>query len=461
MDATVLARAQMGVSLAFHIVFAALGVGLPLILLIVECMHLRTGDRDYRDLAKMLGRGTAILFAVGAVSGTVLSFELGLLWPRFMGAFGDVIGPLFGLEGFAFFTEAIFLGVYLYGRERVSSRVHLFSCAVVAASGALSAAFVTLVNAWMNAPSGVGWDGTRVTSLDLAQAMFAPSGFTQVAHATFACYAATAWAMSGIQAWIARRHAPGSALHTLHEKALRIALGVAVASTFVMMLTGDLSAKHVARAQPWKLAAMEARFETRTCAPLSVGGIPDVDTRTVSWALELPCGLSILTHLDPQAEVLGLDRVPRDEWPPVARTHYAFQIMVGAGTTLAALSALLVFLRLRKSKWLMDARLRGVVMLVSPLGFVALEAGWCVTEFGRQPFIARGLLRTADAVTPQLHLDVRLVAFGILYLVLGAFVALLLRAQFVAAARARTAEPDRSGAEGEMRPDRSGARNAK
>lgn len=429
MDPVIVARAQMGLSLAFHIVFAALGVGLPLILVLAEWTYRKTGDRDYLELAKMLAKGTAILFAVGAVSGTVLSFELGLLWPKFMGAFGDVVGPLFGLEGFAFFTEAIFLGIYLYGRERVSSGLHFFSAIVVALSGALSAVFVTLVNAWMNAPAGVTWDGTKIVELDLAKAMFAPSGFTQVLHTLIACYAATAWAMVGIHAWIAR----SPRRPELHEKALRLALRVAVVSTVCMLVTGDLSAKHVAKAQPWKLAAMEARFETTACAPLLIGGIPDEETRTVSTALEIPCGLSILTHMDPHAVVPGLDTIPRSEWPPVARTHYAFQLMVGAGSTLFALSVLLLVARWKKPAWLDHRRVRQVLILVAPLGFIALEAGWCVTEFGRQPFIARGLLRTADAVTPRLHLDIRLVAFGILYLLLGVIVVLLLRAQFVAA----------------------------
>jgi len=432
MDPTVIARAQMGVSLAFHIVFAALGVGLPLILVLTEWRYRKTGDRDYVDLAKMLGRGTAILFAVGAVSGTVLSFELGLLWPRFMGTFGDVIGPLFGLEGFAFFTEAIFLGIYLYGRDRVSPRLHFFACVVVAVSGALSAAFVTLVNAWMNAPTGVVWDGTRVVSIDLARSMFAPSGLSQVLHTVIACYTATAWAMVGVHVWIAR----SPRRPELHEKALRLALAVAVACTFGMMLTGDLSAQHVGKDQPWKLAAMEARFVTEPCAPFSIGGIPNEDTKTVSHVIEVPCVLSIMTHHDPNAPVLGLDSVPRDEWPPVARTHYAFQIMVGSGMVLAAVSALVLLLRWRAPKRLDDVRLRRVLLLVSPLGFVAMEAGWCVTEFGRQPFVARGLMRTKDAATPAMHLDVRLVAFGLLYALLGGIVVYLLRAQFVEARRA-------------------------
>jgi cytochrome d ubiquinol oxidase subunit I len=202
------ARAQMGLSLAFHIVFAAAGVALPLLMVISDLRWLRTGDEHYLTLSRRMAKGTAILFAVGAVSGTVLSFELGLLWPQFMGTFGGVIGLPFGLEGFAFFTEAIFLGLYLYGRGRVSRGLHLFSGLAVAASGAASAFFVVLVNAFMNLPTGFKLEGGRAVAVDPLAAMFSPPWAHEVVHVLLSSYQATAFLMAGLHALLLLRH-PG------------------------------------------------------------------------------------------------------------------------------------------------------------------------------------------------------------------------------------------------------------
>src|SRR4051812_10743382 len=258
MDLLHYARAQMGLSLAFHIVFAAVGVGLPVLLFISDALYLRTKDPDYLELSKRLAKGTSVLFAVGAVSGTGLSFELGLLWPNFMERFGEVIGIPFSLEGFAFFTEAIFLGIYLYGRGRISPRLHLFSAGVVAVSGAASAFFVTLVNAFMNNPRGFELHGGVLTNIDPLAAMWSPSWATQTVHVLISSYQATAWAMVGIHAFMLLRY-PAS---TFHRKALKVALPVAVITALIQPLSGDRSAKHIAEHQPWKLAAAEAHFET-------------------------------------------------------------------------------------------------------------------------------------------------------------------------------------------------------
>ncbi len=409
------ARAQMGLSLAFHIVFAAAGVALPLLMVLADIRYLRTKDPEYLTLSKRMAKGTAILFAVGAVSGTVLSFELGLLWPRFMGTFGEVIGLPFALEGFAFFTEAIFLGIYLYGRGRVSPGFHLFSGIAVAVSGAASAFFVTLVNSTMNLPTGFRMENGRAVDVDPLAAMFSPSWAHQVVHVLISSYQATAFLMAGIHALFLLKE-PKS---TFHRKAFGIALWVACVTAVLQPLSGDLSAAGVARDQPVKLAAMEAQFETEQGAPLRIGGLPDVATRTVKYALEIPYGLSLLAFKDPKAVVRGLNEFPRDEWPPVLGVHLAFQVMVGAGTLMAGLSVVTAFLAWRRrrvpdGKWL----LRGWV-LAGPLGMIALEAGWLVTELGRQPWIMRGAMRTAEAVTPFQHLAAPFWIFTVVYLFLG------------------------------------------
>jgi cytochrome d ubiquinol oxidase subunit I len=415
MNDVLFARAQMGLSLAFHIVFAAVGVGLPALLVLADLYRRRTGDDEYAAISRRLAKGTGVLFAVGAVSGTVLSFELGLLWPRFMERFGALVGLPFALEGFAFFTEAIFLGIYLYAREQVSPRLHLFSGIAVAISGAASAFFVTLVNAFMNNPGGS----------DPVAAMWSPSWLPQSIHVLISSYQATAFAMAAIHAAMLLRH-PSSGFH---RKALGVALPVACATALLQPLSGDFSAKHLATHQPAKLAAAEGLFRTQARAPLHIGGWPDEEARTMRFALEIPAGLSFLAFGDFDHPVRGLEEIPRQDWPPVARTHIAFQLMVGSGVAMAALSLLTVALYLRRRRLPTARPFLWAVVAAGPLGLVALEAGWLMTEWGRQPWIVRGLMRTSEAVTPFSPLWPPFVAFTTVYLFLGAIVGYLLYRQ--------------------------------
>ena len=302
------ARTQMALSLGFHIVFAEIGIAMPLMMVIAEWRWHRTGDRVFLELAHRWAKGTAILFAVGAVSGTVLSFELGLLWPGFMRFAGPIIGIPFSLEGFAFFLEAIFLGVYLYGWERVSRRAHLAAGVVVAVSGAASALFVVLVNAWMNTPTGyqLARDGS-LASIDPIAAMQSPAAVQQVLHMLLAAYAATGLAVAGLHAWmlLRGRNAP------LHRRALVIALLVGAPAAVLQPLSGDISARVVAETQPVKLAALEGQWATVRGAPLRIGGWPDVEREETRWALEIPYGLSLLARHDPGATIQGLKAVAR------------------------------------------------------------------------------------------------------------------------------------------------------
>ncbi|AUX41363.1 cytochrome D ubiquinol oxidase subunit I [Sorangium cellulosum] len=429
MNSLLYARAQMGLSLAFHMIFAAAGVALPVIMVIADALWQRTGDRDYLEFSKRMAKGTAILFAVGAVSGTVLSFELGLLWPSFMGTFGEVVGLPFALEGFAFFTEAIFLGIYLYGRDKLPPRLHLLSGALVALSGGLSAFFVILVNACMNDPVGFTMVGGRPTDIDPVAAMFSPPWKHETLHGILACYQATAFVMTGIHALVLLRH-PKS---TLFRKAFAVTLAVAGVTAVAQPFVGHFAAVEVGAGQPAKLAAMEAHFETSARAPLLVGGLPDVERGEVDYAIEIPGGLSMLLHFDPDAVVPGLDQVPRDEWPPVAATHLSFQVMVGAGTAMALLAVVAAVLAWRR-RGIPDQRpFLWATILASPLGIVAMEAGWLVTEFGRQPWIVRGAMRTRDAVTPFPHLAAPFWMFMAVYVFLGVVVTYLLVRQLRAA----------------------------
>ena len=417
----------MGVSLAFHIVFAVVGIAMPVMMVVAEGRWRVTGHAIYLDLAKRWARGTAILFAVGAVSGTVLSFELGLLWPGFMRFAGSIIGMPFSLEGFAFFTEAIFLGVYLYGWDRITPRAHLGAGIAVAVSGTASGIFVVLANAWMNAPAGFQLVEGRAVNIDPIAAMAGSAAFPEALHMTLAAYAATGFAVAGIHAFFLLRD-PANAFH---RRALEIALIVGAPAAVLQPISGDIAARHLARHQPVKLAAAEALFRTQQGAPFSLGGWPDVERRETRFALEIPRGLSLLAFHDLDARVQGLDAVPQDEWPNVPAVHLAFQLMVALGTYLAFVAVWAAWLAWRRAnlahhRWLMRA-----VAVATPMGFIAVEAGWMVTELGRQPWVIYGVLRTRDAVTPMPGLVFPFLTFTLLYCFLGVIVCWLLYRQIL------------------------------
>ena len=416
------ARAQMAMSLGFHMVFAVVGMGMPLLMVLAERRFLRGRDPLDRDLARRWARGTAIMFAVGAVSGTVLSFELGLLWPGFMALAGPIVGMPFSLEGFAFFLEAIFLGIYLYGWERVSPRAHWLAGVMVLISGTASAAFVLCANAWMNTPRGftLAPDGSLL-SVDPFAAMWTPAALPEILHMTLAAFATVGFAVAGIHAFMLLRH-PGDALH---RRALGLALAVGGVFAGLQPLSGDLAAKHVAKHQPAKLAAMEAHWDTDRCVGLSLGGWPDQQAEVTRYSLAIPCGLSFLAFGDPDAEIKGLKDFPRADRPPVAVTHVAFQIMVACGMAMLAVAAIAAYRRLRGRDLAAPWFLR-LLVLSAPLGMIAIEAGWTVTEVGRQPWVVQDILRTADAVTPMPHLVVPFTTFTLLYIGLGVTVVVLL-----------------------------------
>ncbi|MGE5591337.1 MAG: cytochrome ubiquinol oxidase subunit I [Bacillota bacterium] len=425
MDNLLAARFQMGFSLGFHMIFAALGVGMPLLMLIAEGLWLRTRQSHYLQLAKTWAKATGLTFAVGAVSGTALSFELGLLWPGFMGFAGTAVGPAFTAEGFAFFVEAIFIGLYLYGWKRLSPLAHWLTGIPVAVAGAASSVLVVAANAWMQNPLGADLLRTNPAAADPAAILFGNPAWPLMAiHSTLSTYAATAFAVAGVYAWSALR----GKRDALRRSALRIALVVGVVSAALMPITGDRSAKYAARTQPAKLAAMEAQFRTEKRAPLRIGGWPNPETGVVRYAIDLPGGLSFLAFGNFNAEVKGLDEFPREEWPNVPVTHVSFQLMVASGMLmlLAAAGYWYVVWR-RRGGELENSLLLRVLIGASPLGFVALETGWMVTEIGRQPWILYGVMRTAEAVTPAPGVVGTMVGFVLLYLLLGLTLVWLLR----------------------------------
>ena len=413
-------------SLAFHIIFAAVGIGMPVLMTIAEGIYLRRGNPVYLELSRRWANGTAILFAVGAVSGTVLSFELGLLWPRFMEHAGAIIGMPFSLEGFAFFTEAIFLGVFLYGRNRIPPRAHWLAGLIVAGSGILSGIFVVTANAWMNTPVGFERVNGEFRNIDPIAAMLNPAALHEVIHMTLAALAATGFLVAGIHAFFLLRDRASE----FHRAACNIGAALGCISIPLQVLSGDFAAHRVAELQPAKLAAMEAHFATRRGVPLAIGGIVDEERMTTRYALEIPNGLSLLLGSSVSTEVPGLDRVPRDQWPRVRAVHWSFDIMVGCGMCMLAIAlwAGLGCWRKRplaENKWLLRA-----FLIAAPMGIIAIEAGWLVTEFGRQPWVIYGIMRTSEAVTPMHGLVVPFTMFTAVYLFLSIILVFLLKRQF-------------------------------
>ena len=422
MDNLIAARLQMAISLGFHMVFAALGIGLPLLMVIAEGLWLRNRKQVYMDLARKWAKATGLLFAIGAVSGTALSFELGLLWPPFMRMAGPVVGPAFALEGYAFFIEAIFLGLFLYGWNRLKPLTHWLCGIPVALSGAASGVLVMSANSWMQNPTGFTPVNGEATNIDPVQALINPSWGVMAVHIILASYMATAFMVAAVYAWGMLK----GRRDLYHKTALAMAMVVGTIAAIAQPISGDAAARLVATTQPAKLAAMESLFKTQADAPLLIGGIPDTDTESICCAIEIPGGLSFLATHDLSSVIQGLDAVPKEDWPPVPLVHYSFQIMVGSGLAIIFFALVYWFLRWRKrqfGRWSL-----GALVLSGVLGVAALEAGWIVTEVGRQPWIIYNVMRTADAVTPAPGIWLTFSGFMLLYAILAiTLVWLLLR----------------------------------
>ncbi len=428
MEDLLAARLQMAISLGWHIIFACIGMAMPFFMAYAEWKWLKTKEEIYLDLAKSWSKGVAIFFAVGAVSGTLLSFELGLLWPEFMKHAGPIFGMPFSLEGTAFFIEAIALGVFLYGWNKIPPWTHWWSGIVVGISGVMSGIFVVAANAWMNSPAGFDYVNGEYINIDPIAALFNDAWFTQALHMTFAAFASTGFAVAGVHAMMLLR---GKKIR-FHKEALKIALIFGSIAAFAMPITGDLAAKDVAKRQPAKLAAMEAHYHTEENASLIIGGIPNDETEEVNYAIKIPGALSFLAHGDFHSEVIGLDQIPKDERPPVAVTHFAFQIMVGLGTLMMGIGLLYFFMRWRRWDYINKKWWLRLIALATPFGFIALEAGWTVTEVGRQPWIIYGVMKTKDALTPMPGIQYSLLLIVTVYTLLTLAVIWLMSRQIKA-----------------------------
>lgn len=410
-DYLVAARQMQALSFAVHIPLVCFGIAFPAIILFVEWLWLRTGDELYRTLAQRWSRVLAALFAVGVVTGTILSFEMGLLWPAFTGTFGGVFGLGFAVEGFSFFVEAIFISIYVYGWDRLSPRAHFAAGIPVAVAGFTGALTVISVNGWMNHPTGFAIRNGQVVDVHPVQALFGNSYFWhELVHMYLAAYMVTGFVLAGAYAAGRLRGRWGRYERT----ALAVPLTVAALASPVQILVGDWAARSVAQAQPIKLAALEGLGHTTRGAPEHLfGWYLDGQVR---FGIGVPRLLSLLAFHNPNATVLGLDSVPPDAVPPVNVVRIAFQLMVGIGTLLAALGVVFLLVRWRRrrlpaSRWFYRA-----LVAAGPLAVTALLAGWTTTEVGRQPWVVYGVMRTAQAVTEAGGIPVGYATLALAYL---------------------------------------------
>ncbi|KHF41400.1 cytochrome ubiquinol oxidase subunit I [Halalkalibacter okhensis] len=425
MDSVEFSRYLTMLTLSVHVIFATLGVGVPIMITIAHWLGLKKQDEHYLLLAKRWARGYVITVAVGVVTGTAIALQLALLWPRFMEFAGQLVAlPLF-METFAFFFEAIFLGIYLYTWDRFKNpKHHFYLLAPVVLGSAMSALFITSVNAFMNTPQGFTLVDGQLTNIQPLVAMFNPAMPTKVAHVLTSAYMTTAFVLASIAAY----HLLKGNRHEYHRKALALTMKIALIFSIATALVGDLSGKFLAEYQPEKLAAAEWHFETEGEAPLVLYGVL-TETNEVKYAIRIPYALSMLVHSNPFGVVTGLNDIPQEYHPPYV-IHYFFDIMVTIGIGLTVL-ALFYWLALWRGWTVIKSRLFRILLVASgPLAMIAIEAGWWFTEVGRQPWIMRGFMSTAEGATDSPYVWMMFIAFAILYIILMIGTAVVLTRMF-------------------------------
>jgi cytochrome d ubiquinol oxidase subunit I len=416
------ARQMQALSFAVHIPLVCFGIALPAIVLFVEWLYLRTGDELYRTLAKRWAKVMVALFAVGVITGTILSFEMGLLWPSFTATFGSVFGLGFAIEGFSFFMEAIFIGIYVYGWDRLSPRAHFASGIPVAIAGFTGSLMVISVNAWMQHPSGFRLSHGKAVDVHPLAALFGNSFlWHELIHMYLAGYIVAGFLIAAPYAYGRLRGRWGRYERT----ALAIPLTIAALASPVQVLIGDWAAREVAKEQPIKLAALEGLSRTTRGAPEHVLGW--YTQGQVKYGIEIPHALSLLAFHSWNAEVRGLDSVPPSRRPPVNTVRVSFQLMVAIGTLLALLGVGYLAVRARRRRLPRSAWFYRALVLAGPASVVALISGWVTTEVGRQPWVVYGVMRTSQAVTGAGGLPVGYATLALVYAGLALVVAWVLR----------------------------------
>lgn len=416
------ARQMQSLSFAAHIPLVCFAIAFPAMVLFAEWIHLRTGDELYRTLAKRWSRVMVALFAVGVVTGTILSFDFGLLWPNFTATFGSVFGLGFAIEGIAFFMEAIFIAIYVYGWDRLSPRAHFLSGIPVAIAGVVGSAMVIAVNGWMNHPTGFRLSGGQAIDVHPVKALFVNSYFWhELVHMYLAGYMVTGFLVAGVYAFGRLRGHWGR----YERAALVIPLTVAALASPAEVLVGDWAGRAVAESQPAKLAAIEGLPHTQRGAPEHLLGWYTDDQ--VKYGVRIPKLLSLLAYHDPNATVKGLDAVAADDRPPVNLVRVSFQLMVAIGILLALFGVIYLVVRAKRRRLPESPWFYRFLVAAGPLALAALICGWVVTEVGRQPWVVYHVMRTSDSVTGAGGIPVGYATLVVVYVGLAIAVAWILR----------------------------------
>ena len=410
-DALLPARNQMAISLGAHIILACFGVAMPAMLFVLHRKGVN-GDADALELAKRWSKVSGVLFAIGAVSGTILAFEMGLLWPGLMEQFGDVVGLAFTLEGISFFVEAIFLGIYVYGWGKLPSKTHQLLLLPMIISGMSGTFFVMSVNSWMNAPTGFDIVGGQVVNINPWAAIFNQAVLLQYLHMLLAAYMVTAFTMLSVYSvgWLRGKR------DRLHRLGILVPLAFAAIATPIQPIVGHFAGQAIADRQPIKLAAIEGLAETEAEVPTVFGGFFDGEEIVAGVEVPIPGLASFLAQNSFDAEIIGLNDVPEQDQPPVNIVRYSFQIMVGIGTGLALLVTYAGFRWFRNRESFLDNKWMLRAFTLTGVGaIVAMETGWITTEVGRQPWVVHNILRTEDAVTDGNWVWFTLIGLTIIY----------------------------------------------
>ena len=429
-DAIDLARFQFAFTVAFHFIFPAFTIGLASYLAVLEGLWLKTGNDVYLRLFKYWIKIFAVTFAMGVVSGIVMSYQFGTNWSVFSDRTGPVLGPLMAYEVLtAFFLEAGFLGIMLFGLNRVGKRLHFTATVLVAFGTALSATWILSVNSWMHTPQGYAINPQTGQFLPMSwlEIIFTPSFPIRLVHTLTAAYLTTALVIGGVGAWhllCGRRSNPGV------RRQFSMAMGLIAVAAPVQIFLGDLHGLNTLEHQPQKVMAMEGHYESHPDgAPLILFGIPNEAEKRIDYAISIPKLSSLILKHDPNAPLAGLDTIPDDQEPPVSIVFWSFRIMVGLGFAMLALGIFGLWARWKRQLY-SSRRLHRFALVMGPAGFVAVIAGWVTTEVGRQPWVVYGMMRTAEAASPLSveAVSASLLAFVVIYFtVFGAGVFYILR----------------------------------
>ncbi|QDP42261.1 cytochrome ubiquinol oxidase subunit I [Radiobacillus deserti] len=418
MDDVLIARSLFGTTMAFHIIFATIGVGLPLMILTAELLYQKTKNYEYVVMAKRWTKAFAVLLGVGIPTGTIAGVQLSLLWPGFMEVIGRVMPLPFQIEIYAFFVEALFMSIYVYAAERIKPWMRIVSLTLVALGALASAVLITNVHSFQGTPAGFRIENGEIVDVDPWAAFFNPGFGVTALHVALSAYVVGAFIVASVSAYKMLKNKYGSRLYKFHQRALMVSLVMGAIFSFLTAINGHESAQFLHEYQPEKLAAAEGLFETQSHAPLAIGGFTDKETQEVKGAIEIPWALSFLAGNSFETEVVGLNDFPEELWPPLY-IHTLFNLMVGIGSLLIFISfSGLIWKKLLKKERFPKFYFL-ILILSGPLSLIAIEAGWIFACTGRQPWVIYRVLKTAEAATEANNLGVLSILFIIIYFILA------------------------------------------